>query len=137
MYDTTTATRLTDEHIAAAPRSVDDLPEYMRRGDSLAYISLNDMPNFDITAKAVAFLAVCEKSGELLVEKGTYRVDVYRKLTQEQVIERLADASETWDQSADRYDAAMVSGTRPEDYSDRSAIESYCRKRKLTVPWEQ
>src|SRR6478752_7216209 len=121
-----TATRFTDKHIQRRPAIVSDLSKSDQQGDQIATVQLNEIPVAAL-AKAGEFLLLCEKHG-LLIESDVYRTSVYKPLTEEQADERIRRAQERWDNWADRYDAALVTRSYIEDWSDRASVETYCRK---------
>ncbi len=131
----TTATRYTDLHMTTAPREYADLPEHDQNGEMVLDIRTQQAP-FALLAPIGALMVAAEKAG-LIVRRESYRTAAFERPTEEQIEQRLDRARERWDNAADRYDAATVSGTVPGDWSDKQTIESYCRKTGLTLPWNK
>ena len=57
----------------------------------------------------------------------------WQQLTEAEKIQRVEKANERFDQAADRYDAAMVTQTRPRGWNDRNSIEN-CERRGVPTP---
>jgi hypothetical protein len=135
MYDQSlSAARLDPRHEELRPRTFEDLPEERQHGELLFEVRLEKLP-FALLTSAGAFLMAAEKAG-LQVSRESYRTAVYGRPSDEEIVERIAAASERWDNAADRYEAALVSGTEPQDWNDKYTVKDYCKKLGYTLPWE-
>jgi hypothetical protein len=129
-----TATRFTAEHLAKRFGSITELPAEKQHGEEVFCINMDNLPAA-FWGKAGDFIAAVEKAGMLTgKEYGGHKA--WLPLTPEQKAHRLDEANHEWDKKADKYDAALVTRTRPGDWSDRYAIESYCNRRGLSFPWD-
>jgi hypothetical protein len=128
-------TRLSAGHQADRPKVLSDLAEGERYGEWVFNVNTETLPAVLFASAGTAMLAA-EKAG--LVEVNGYRSrEFHLRLTQTQVAAKLVTANERYDRQADKFDAAMVTRTQPGDWSDRTAVQSYCEKRGLALPWSE
>lgn len=117
------------------PSTHSDLSESKLRGSAIATFELGQFPvNGKLLAAVGAFITATEQAKlTSSVQYGT--TTFYLPPTPDQMDSALCEAQESWDMNRRNYEAALISGTRPEDYT-RYGIESWCRSEGHELPWE-
>lgn len=112
-----------------------DLPADVLRGTQVATFEL---PRFPVNGKLIqalgAFITATEAAKLTSAEQyGT--TTIYRPPTLAELDSALDAAQGAWDTNRRNYEAALVSGTEPEDYT-RYGISTWCAAEGVPLPWE-
>lgn len=123
-----------ERHAMTRPSTHLDLTEDSRRGRQVAQFELQYLPmNGKLLSALGAFITAAE--GAKMTTTNQYGTTyVYRTPTTAELDEALADAQGTWDKNRRNYEAALISGTEPEDYT-RWGIKSWCEAEGVALPW--
>lgn len=116
------------------PEILSDLPSAALQGGEVVSISMTDVPPVGPLLKALGEFIISAESQGLTTAHSYGRVTLHLPPTPEQLEEKLRDAQASWDHRRSLYEAATVSGTRPEDYTG-AAIEQWAAKESLPLPW--
>lgn len=117
------------------PTKYDELDESTLRGEEVFTIHTNNVPPTGPLYKAIGAFLDTAQAAKLIVTQNYGRMVAYRPPTDTELNEALERAQREWDSSREKYEASLISGTMPEDYT-RYAIEKYCRTENLPFPWE-
>ena len=116
------------------PEIFKDLDESTLRGSQVLSVETDNFPADGAMYTALgAFLNAAAKA-HLVTEKGYSRLTLYLPPTTEQLEKSLRDAQESWDSARQMYQAAVVSGTEPEDYT-KHTIRRWAEKEGQRIPW--
>lgn len=116
------------------PTATADLPTTTTKGSQIFQVDMRELPPTGALLTALGAFMKAVKAEGLTVTKEYGSVYVYQAPTADELDAALVEAQRDWDRAAGLYDAAMVSGTRPEDHT-RYVIESYARKEGKPLPW--
>ena len=117
----------------ARPTTHDDLPDYQRAGHIVANIESEYVVKYpSLGQHLLAALAEAERLG-LTVEAGVITLPK----TTDELDEALTNAQRLWDNSADRYEAALADPESVEEGIWRKIINDWAREnRRPEVEWD-
>lgn len=119
----------------ARPVTHQDLSADVLQGTQVATFELARFPvNGKLIAALGAFVSATEAAKLTSADRyGT--TTIFRPPTVAELDTALEDTQRSWDTNRRNYEAALVSGTEPEDYT-KYGIQSWCAAEDVPLPWD-
>lgn len=117
------------------PATHDDLTADQRKGAEIFRVDMTKLPATSGMLTALGTFMKATEAAKFTTERAYGSLYVYLPPTAQELDEALDDAKARWDRAAQLYDAALISGTEPEDYT-RTTIRNHARDEGLPLPWE-
>lgn len=119
----------------ARPSAHSDLDKSTLNGDEVITIQTQNFPTSGPLFKALGTFIDAARAAGLVSSKSYRGIEFHLPPTKTQLDEALTSAQESWDHIRKMYEACLISGTQPEDYT-RHTIANWCRKEDIPLPWE-